>query len=59
MKASLIAEAEQSIDEINSELSNGFIVCRRCGDQEETNDLDVMSDLIKLQENIKLIGDCS
>jgi len=59
MITSLVVEAEESIGEIIDELSNGFVACRRCGDQEETKDLDVMSDLLKLQELIKLIGDCS
>ena len=59
MITKFINEAESEVNKIIKELSSGFIVCQRCGDQEETKDLDVMADLINLQELIKLIGDCS
>ena len=59
MISKLINEAELDIDKIIDELRGGFIICQRCGDQEQTSDLDVMSDLIELKKTIQLIGACS
>ncbi len=38
-----------SLDEVISCLENGFVRCETCGDQEDTKDLDVMSDLRKMR----------
>jgi hypothetical protein len=38
---------------LSDSLNGGFVVCRRCGDQEDTTDLDFAADL---REALKITG---
>lgn len=44
-----VPEAKIIIDRVVEELENGFVVCERCGDQEDTATLDCMTDLKRLK----------
>lgn len=47
--AAAVPEAKIIIDRVVEELENGFVVCERCGDQEDTATLDCMTDLKRLK----------
>lgn len=55
-QAGAALQAKILIGRIVEELENGFVACKRCGDQEDTATLDCMSDLKKLKELLAMSG---
>lgn len=42
-------EARELLDDIILSMEEGFVRCENCGEQEDTKDLDFMSDLVELR----------